>query len=254
MILQNHLPPKNSLPSPCRLIKLRRLWKPTSKGVKMESEKKKLRSFMTVLAVIALVINFSCLAMTSSIHARNSEAANAMANQNAAKTEHDNFLAKYIDNTFTKPPGIQTVALLVAADNGNSNRAVKEALAHRLETSGVKMLPSFFKPAFVADGLFENTFNGSGDIPAKLELGKYLDAIVLARQHVEIKQNGEAMANVLTATIRLDVTIIPNVGNARSQTWTFTANGAGFNQSVAQAQAEERLIKQITSDTKMSLK
>ena len=61
------------------------------------------------------------------------------------------------------------------------------------------------------------------------------------------------MENVITATVQLEVAVIPVAGNGQSKTWTLTANGAGFKPGDARAMAEERLIKQIASDRKMSL-
>lgn len=183
------------------------------------------------------------------------EAAARAAEQEAihkAAEEHAQFLARYVNVNFAKKPGIQTVALSVSA-GGKANRAIQEALARRFQDADVQLLASFFNPPFLSDGLFENAFNGLNDVPTKLELAKSLDKMLLARETVEYSTNGSELQNVITATARLDVSVVPVAGTSTSQTWTFTAAGAGFSQAAAQAMAEERLIKQITDDKRMTL-
>jgi hypothetical protein len=46
---------------------------------------------------------------------------------------------------------------------------------------------------------------------------------------------------------------MPVSGQSESKTWTFTSNGPGFTKDIARGAAEERLIKQIAANTKMSL-
>jgi hypothetical protein len=226
-----------------------------------ESEKQNLKVFMVVLAVIALCINFWFYSRESFSTFSSQPGQQAVTNENVnqgnaqrVRAEQTNLLAKYFDTTFIKSPGVQTIALSIATDSGKTDRAIQDALIQHFKSGNVKILPSFFKPAFITNGLFENTFNGSGDVPAKLELGKYLDALLLAREHVEISQNSAALDNVLTATIRLDVAIVLMADNLQSKTWTFTANGAGFKPSDAQVQAEERILKQVAAEANMSLK
>ena len=52
--------------------------------------------------------------------------------------------------------------------------------------------------------------------------------------------------------MNLEVLIKSFAGSDPGQTWTFNASGAGFKQGVARLNAEERLLKQISTDTKMS--
>jgi hypothetical protein len=116
----------------------------------------------------------------------------------------------------------------------------------------VQILPSFFRPAFISDGLFDQVLSGSQDLFAKLELAKSVDTLVMAKEDVEYTQS-PALENLITATIRLDVHLIHVSGQDDGTTWTFTAHGPGFSKDIARKAAEERLIKQISEDTKMSL-
>jgi hypothetical protein len=52
--------------------------------------------------------------------------------------------------------------------------------------------------------------------------------------------------------MQLEITAF-SIADGQSQSWTYVANGAGFKQSEARQMAEERLIKQIANDPKMSL-
>jgi hypothetical protein len=157
-----------------------------------------------------------------------------------------------VDTNSTRKPGARTAAVVVATEDGRLNRTVTAALASRFTGEAVQILPSFFKPEFVSDGLFNNTFNGSEEISEKLELAHSLDTLVLGRQDVQYSEN-PALDNVITATMRLNVAFLSLSSKGDSQKWAFTSYGPGFTKEVARQRAEERLIKQITADTKMSL-
>ncbi len=87
------------------------------------------------------------------------------------------------------------------------------------------------------------------ELVAKLESNEGTESIVkwVSEKVLQSYKNG------ITATLRLDVTVMPVSGQGDGKTWTFTAYGPGFTKEVANATAEERLIKQIDADTKMVL-
>ena len=179
------------------------------------------------------------------------EAATAKAIQLAA-AEHQMFVEKYVDTGVTKRPGSQMVAVAVASENNSMNHAVGVALISRFKTDRVQLTDSFFKPELVTGGLFNSAFNGSTDLFNKLELVKSLNALLLARQNVQYETNTD-LNNIITASMSLEIAVLPVVGQIQSQSWMFTANGTGFRRNEARMQAEERIIKQIQTDTKMSL-
>jgi hypothetical protein len=186
---------------------------------------------------------------------RAKEAAAAQAAEQAAQqaaAEHARFMAMYVDAGFARMAGTKTIAIVVASENGTRNKDVCAALINRFKKEPVQLVSSFFKPAFVSDGLFNDAFANSNDLFNRLELQKFLDGLLLAREKVQYSSN-PSLQNVITASMELDVKTLPIGSQADKQTWTFTAAGAGFTQADARAQAEERLIKQITNDTKMTL-
>ena len=183
--------------------------------------------------------------------ARNAEMERARAVQEAA-AKHAQFLARYLNAGLPPKRDMRTVAIVVATEDKVLNRAVTEALARHFKTGNVEIYPSFFNPEFVSDSLFDDIFDGSGDYLNKLELTKSLDGLLLARQEVRYTSN-PSLENVLTATMKLNVVTLPIAGQVNTKKWTFTAAGAGFKQQDARAMAEERLIKQIDTDTNMSL-
>ena len=242
--------------------------------MKTESEKQELKKLLTALGVAALVINclflfsvkapvqpyaprtiYTTPAPTAPLAASSDEQMKQEQEAAARKAaeEHAQFLARYVDTAFIKNPGVQTVALSVSAGQGRTDHALESALIRRFQNGTAQLLPAFFKPAFVADGFFDKAFDGSDDVSARLELAKSLDGLLLARETVEYSTNGADLQNVITATARLDVSVVPVSGALSGQTWTFTAAGAGFSQMAAQAMAQDRLVKQITEDKKMSL-
>jgi hypothetical protein len=220
---------------------------------------KRVTVFVCVMAVIAIFIYSAqsvreqqrAVVVAQQRQAMENDAAARKATQDAAAA-HAQYLARYVNTGFSRMPGSKTIAVAVASENGTLNRAVTAALESWFQRESVRILSPFFKPEFVSDGLFQEAFNGSGEILNKLELAKSLDRVVLAQQNVQYAQN-TALENVITATMQLKVAVMPVSGQSDGKTWTFTAYGPGFTKEVARQAAEERLIKQIAADTNMSL-
>jgi hypothetical protein len=209
---------------------------------------KRLAVFFLVFATIAVVIS----ALQS---AKEQQRAVAIAQQQRAidaTATHTQYLARYVNSGFTRRPGSETIAVAVASENGTLNLSVTTALESRFQRESVLILSPFFKPEFVSDGLFNDAFNGSGEVFNQLELANSLNGVVLAQQDVKYVQNS-ALENVISATMKLKVAVVPVSGQSDGKTWTFTAYGPGFTKEVARQAAEERLIKQITTDTNISL-
>ena len=212
---------------------------------------------MTATAVIVYLPLAGCRQRRAETAAERQRAAEQEAAARIAATnaiaEHAQFLARYTDTAFTKKPGTRSVALAVDFGDRKPDRVMTDALVQRFQADTVQLLPTFFKPPFIADGLFGSTFNGSDDLFKKLELAKSVDELLLARASIEYSTNGPDLQNVITATVRLDVADIPVAGNSKGRTWLLTAAGAGFSQMTALAAAEERLVKQVSGNTNMSL-
>lgn len=179
-----------------------------------------------------------------------SETAADRAAQQAAE-ERQRFIARYLNSGFAQTTGAKAVAIAVVGENGRYSAAVGSALADKLRSGPRPVLSSFFRPEFVSDGLFDSLYSGSNDPVDRLELAKSLDAAVLGRQNVSYSSD-PALENVITATMHLQVTAI-SFATGQSQSWSFVASGAGFKQAEARLMAEERLLKQIAKDTRISL-
>lgn len=169
----------------------------------------------------------------------------------AAETLKQN-LARYVNPGSERKAGTTRVALAVATADGKPAREISAALASRFKTSGAELEGSFFTPAFFADGLFGQCFTDATKPIAKLELNKSLDGILLGRVKVEYTSN-PSLENVLTANLTVEIMAVPTASSMAGESWTFTATGAGFKEEAARAMADERLLKQINSDTRMSL-
>lgn len=180
------------------------------------------------------------------------EAAARKAAQEAA-TQRAEYLARYLNRGFARKPGLKTVAIAAGFQNGESDRPVAVAIASCLKEENLALFTSFFKPAFYAEGLFGEVFGGSTEPINRLELTNTLDALLLAQEQVQYSTNGAELDNVITANARLEVAFLPFAMMRREQSWTFLANGAGFNLGEARSNAEERLLKQIAGDTNMAL-
>ena len=166
--------------------------------------------------------------------------------------QHATYLAKYVNAAISREPGKQAVAIVAASENGKFNRALVSAIATKCKSQKITLLPSFFTPQFVSDGLFDKAFDGSMSVLRDLDLADSVDALVLARQKVQYSID-RSLENVITATMQLDLSAFPTGPRGDTRAWTFTASGAGFKQPEARAMAEERLLKQIANSTNISL-
>jgi hypothetical protein len=230
--------------------------------------------FIGFLAIVALLINSYFWRQGSSRHASSeptfsasstlprqmeSSPANrvdpATATREAARAAaeaHAQYMARYLNASIGRKPGMKLVAVVSATDDGKVLRDMSRALASHLQAGDVEMVESFFKPELVSDGLLKDLFSESTQTRQKLELDKTLDGLILARMAVEYLSN-PSLQDVITAKLSLDVAVQGMGARGTSKTWTLTASGAGFDRNTARAMAEERILKEIQNDTKLSL-
>jgi len=210
------------------------------------------------MAILALCINHHFLGKVKAtrIQERQEQQSQmqAAADQKAAQAvaaEHARYVARYV-STSSSPKNGHTVAVVAATEDGKLNSAITAALAGKFQKDA-RILSAFFTPDFISDGLFNDAFAGNAGQFQTLDLTNAVDVVVLARQDVQYSQSA-ALDNVITATMRLDVVAVPVAGKSDRTSWSFTAFGPGFSKEVARGAAEDRIIKQIAADTKMSLK
>lgn len=180
---------------------------------------------------------------------------NEVAVKKAAQDEAEEqakFISRYLNLSPARKPNAKTIAVVAVTEDGTLNRSVNNAIVNRLNASSAESTSSLFKLEFVSDGLFSKLFSGSSDIISKLKLGDLTDSILLARQNVHYTEN-VSLQNVLTASMQLEFMILPVAAPDQARTWTLTVVGPGFDKKTARINAEERLIKQIQEDPRMSL-
>ena len=228
-------------------------------------------SFVGTLAIAALVINSrfgrhydsrgsnshpaSNPQFTSQARERQLETANESRRAaEDANAERARIIQRYLSpGSYARKAGVKTLAIAVVSENRAFNRSINTAIANRLKTDSVQILSSLFRPEFISDGLFDRAWAPPSDIISTLELPKFLDALLLARQEVHYSTE-PSLENVMSANMTLEITVIPVSESAPSENWTFVANGAGFKQTEARLHAEERLIKQLANASKLSLR
>lgn len=162
------------------------------------------------------------------------------------------YLARYLNSGIQRKAGMRLVAVVAASADGKIERNLVQALSSRLQTNGVELVGTFFKPELVSDGLTDGLFSESTLLRQKLEIDKSLDGLILARESVEYVSN-PSLENAITAKLAVEVAAQALDGSGASKSWTLTASGAGFDRNAARAMAEERILKQIENDKKMSL-
>ena len=241
-----------------------------------ESEKRTVRLFFGGLAIIAVVINGTVESIASRLTqpiaipqvarlqsfeaqpARQTTTLNMspaqLSTERAAQeqaAQRANYIARYVNPGLVRAPGTEMVALAIVSEDGKYDRTLNAAIGSRLQAPPVQILSSVFRPAFVADGLFSQALSGSTSVIDKLELSKSVDMLLLGRETVEYSTD-PSLGNLVSAHLHLELTAV-SVSSAQSRSWSFLANGAGFKQTEARQMAEERLIKQIAKDTRISL-
>jgi hypothetical protein len=169
-----------------------------------------------------------------------------------AAAAHEKFLAKYLNSGFVRKTGVRQVALIAASTDGELDRTLAGALLPHFQRESVEVLSSLFKPAFVTDKLFDKVFEGSTEPLFQLDLWNALDSVILARERVRYTTD-TTMLNLITANLEVEVTVLPVSANGQSRSWKYVANGAGFKQPDSRHQAEERILKQLSQDTRLSL-
>jgi len=174
-------------------------------------------------------------------------------NARIAAAEEERFLTRYLNARQAKKPGVKMLAIAVIDETKSPNRTVENALASHFKGNATEAVSSFFTQAFYSDGLFDNCLRDSGDVFTNLHLRESLDGLLLAQYKVEYSTSEVASQTMVKATINLDISLVPISTTISGSTPSFIATGVGFDRGAARQLAEERLVKQISDDTKMSL-
>ncbi|MCI0560624.1 MAG: hypothetical protein MN733_19225 [Nitrososphaera sp.] len=164
--------------------------------------------------------------------------------------ERAKYLARYLNPGFVRNAGAEMVAVAVAGEDGKLNGSLGRAIASHFKSGTIQTSSSLFTPQFVSDGLFAQALEDLHSVATNLEFTSLLDVLLLANQRVEYSTN-PSLENLITASMELEVTALSVKRRGENQTWRFRGNGAGFKQGDARAQAEERIMTQITKATDM---
>ena len=200
--------------------------------------------FACFLAFIAIIVFFGKSQWDKQRNERQQSAA-------AAEAEKEKYLG-IVNTNITRAAGEELIAVACASETGTMNSAISDALASHFKRDHIKFASSFFRPTMITDGSFDAIFNGTKEVFKKMELEKSLDGLLLAKQDVQYSKNA-ALDGVITADMHVQIVTLPVTSQIESQSWTLAAKGTGFNNADARMQAEERIIKQITDSTNMSL-
>ena len=214
-------------------------------------DKKRAVILITVCGILAVAIWGGWW----SFHVRPAKATQEAAQARRIATEqktadHAAYAAKYVNSAPSRKPDVKLIAVAVLSPDGQLTPALNGVLTDRFQTDSAKILCSFFRPAFVADGLFGNALTKPTEVFEQLGLAKSVNAVLLGRQTVEYSTD-PSMENVMTANMQFELTAV-SLADGLSRSWNFVANGAGFKQNEARAMAEERLIKKMSKDNTLS--
>lgn len=170
-----------------------------------------------------------------------------------AERQRQLYLAQYLNEGIPKrKAGANTFAIVAASENGSLDFKLATAFAERLKQGTTEIRSSLFKPPFIGHGLFDRSWNDPAEVFRLLELTNWVDGVLFARTRLHYSTNKD-LENVITAAMQMDVFLAPVIEPITSQSFTFSASGAGFNLMAAKSMAEERLLKQIASHTGIAI-
>lgn len=161
------------------------------------------------------------------------------------ETAEAQYIDRHINTNRSKNLTGKTIAIAVVENNQMQVGVVQDALESHFRNDSVQLFTSFLKPAFFTDGMVEDILNGTREIPSRLKLDKYIDALVLAKYRIEFTTTDIESQRLTTANIKCTVTLLPFTENVQAHTWELIASGNGFKTTTAQANANEKLIQQI---------
>lgn len=217
-------------------------------------EQWKSRTFVVSLAVIAIITNGLVAPRSFDRAFQDSRQEKPLpppaptTTPDGKPTDHGPLIARNLNSRPTRTAGTKMVAIVAVTETDKLNSSLASALAEQVKSSNTKALTSLFTPEFVTEGLFKATFDDSPKAIDDLGLRDGLDMILLAQQSLEYTTN-PSLENVLTASMTLEVKLVSVTQRGQSESWTFTSSGAGFKQPDARKAAEDRIIKQISTDT-----
>jgi hypothetical protein len=165
--------------------------------------------------------------------------------------EHEKYLARYVRTKFVRKPGVETVAMIIAAEDESFSAALDALLTDRFKSASVEIIPGLFTPAFVSDGFFKEAFHGSPEVFQKLELGNSLDSVVLVQPTINYVSN-PSLNNTITAQLRTEIVALPVAAKRKKQGWSYLASGIGFTKDAARQSAQEHILDQLANDTTVS--
>jgi hypothetical protein len=144
------------------------------------------------------------------------------------------------------------VALLVADETGQPNQPLGQALAAQLTSAGLKTTASLFASEFVSDGLLTSAMAGTKENLLALELTNQVRVVLLGRQSVAYSTNG-SLSDLITATLTTEMCAFSSRALRLLYADKFSVAGAGLTQSEARAAAEERGLRDLTSNRLQSI-
>lgn len=134
--------------------------------------------------------------------------------------------------------GQPRAAILVMHGSNDAESKVLSAL----EQAGFSPRAGAFTSAAYRDGLVDRLAGGDSDAAAELGVSAISGHLVVGRISFDPAQN--TMQDLMMTHATLSVRIVP-LGGGSPRARSFRARGAGFNESAAVQQAEDRVVEEL---------
>lgn len=151
------------------------------------------------------------------------------------------YVARYINTASRKATG-KDLAIVLVDQAGNIDERNSEKIAARFRTKNYSVNTSLFKPQFVGDGIFARISSGEYSEIGKLGLSEFTDYVALGKRSITLKTSPE-LQGLVRAEIEFNLKVFSAKTGATEKAYLLSGVGAGFNESVAEAQAVEDALR-----------
>jgi hypothetical protein len=135
--------------------------------------------------------------------------------------------------------------VLIVNEKNSQSLDLSSLVAESLQNGDAQITTSFFRPAFVTDGLFEKAFTGQADELQRLPIKDGVQTISFGRQSVSYTKNPDL--GVITANMALEMNVVRTDGFQSLYGQTIKSIGAGLSEEEARSNAEAKIVAQLTN-------
>ena len=143
-----------------------------------------------------------------------------------------------------KPLSNDNAVLIVETGKG-IDRAFSSTIASLLQQRGVRIkMPSLFTSSFVANGSFDQIFDGSSDDAERLQLPQHFKSAVFGKKTVSLVTHPD-QEGLITANVTLELHVVSAQSGTIQTSLSYAKRELGFSNDIAIQKAEEQILQEL---------